>query len=81
MASIRFTNEKMRYDDPNLPLVLRNISFDIEPQEKIGKNVCSVFFNASIKIKLIFCFALLVKYCRQNRKWKINFGCLLVPFS
>lgn len=35
MGSIRFTNVKMRYR-PNLPLVLRNVSFDIEPQEKIG---------------------------------------------
>jgi len=41
MGSIRFTNVKMRYR-PNLPLVLRNVSFDIEPQEKIGKNLCSI---------------------------------------
>lgn len=34
-GSIRFSNVKMRYR-PNLPLVLKGISFDIEPQEKIG---------------------------------------------
>ena len=40
MGSIRFTNVKMRYRS-NLPLVLRNVSFDIEPQEKIGKHLCN----------------------------------------
>ncbi|XP_030058334.1 LOW QUALITY PROTEIN: multidrug resistance-associated protein 5-like [Microcaecilia unicolor] len=34
-GAIRFENVKMRYRD-NLPLVLKNISFDIKPKEKIG---------------------------------------------
>lgn len=34
-GSITFSNVKMRYR-PNLPLVLKGISFDVEPKEKIG---------------------------------------------
>ena len=36
-GSIRFSNVKMRYRT-NLPLALKGISFQVEPNEKIGKS-------------------------------------------
>lgn len=53
MGSIRFTNVKMRYH-PNLPLVLRGISFDIEPQEKIGNILILISLKKSINLFLFF---------------------------
>jgi ATP-binding cassette subfamily C (CFTR/MRP) protein 5 len=37
-GSIKFSNVKMRYRH-NLPLVLDGVSFDIEPQAKIGRHL------------------------------------------
>lgn len=37
MGSICFDKVKMRYQ-PHLPFVLKSISFEIEPKEKIGKS-------------------------------------------
>lgn len=35
-GAIRFNNVQMRYQ-PHFPIVIKNISFDVKPSEKIGK--------------------------------------------
>lgn len=64
-GSIKFSNVTMRYR-PNLPLVLKSISFEIEPQEKIGIASTAKFFTSLFDIYVKYFQELSVEQVQVN---------------
>ncbi len=67
MGAISFCNVKMRYQK-HLPLVIKDISFNIEPQEKIGNSYYFSFCICNYVLLLcVLCIITMYVTYRPNK--------------